>query len=66
MVLMISKLVSAMSIFHLHLLVCYLQVRSDLPVRLGDKGEQRPLLVTGELHLTQIVDEKVELGEHGP
>ena len=59
-------MVSAMSIFHLHLLFCYLQVRSDLPVRLGDKGEQRPLLVTGELHLTQIVDEEVELGEHGP
>ena len=59
-------MVSAMSIFHLHLLVRYLQVRLDLPVRLGDKGEQCPLLVTGELHLTQVVDEEVELGEHGP
>ena len=36
-----------------------------IPVGLGDEGEQRPLLVSRELHLRQVVDEEVDLCEGG-
>lgn len=34
------------------------------PISLGDKGQQGSLLVAGELHLPQVMDEEVKLSEH--